>query len=247
MRSLILSTILLVACIEDPPSSGPITLIPDPTSVVADGTSLVTISVSANTDSDVTLTASSGSFVTAPTPATGALPTTTVKTGRGTTKVSYRAGLDAGTAVIIATSGAFSTTLDLPLTAVGPTHLSLTSDRTTVTGDGVSFVELDTEALTDSQARVSRGTIVQFAVCCLNPSNEVQACFAGEAPLIAPKLGEIDDGHSVSVRAVTLKVTTPKTAVLRARYSSTIPTSAPCGNGATSEISSDDVLITVTP
>jgi len=247
MRHLVLVPLMLTACIADPSTSEPITLTTDPTSVVADGTSLVTISVAANTDGDVTLTASSGSFVDAALPAAGAPATTTLKTGRGTTDVAYRAGLDAGTAVITATSGALSTTLDLPVSAVGPKHLSLTPDRTTVTGDGISFVELDVEALTDSQAQVSRGTVVQFAVCCTDAGGHAIACAAGAAPFVLPKLGRIDDGHSLSVHAVTMHVATPKTALLRARYSATIPTSAPCGDPSVGEVSSEDVTVTVEP
>jgi hypothetical protein len=208
---------------------------------------LVTNRVFANTDSDVTLTASSGTFVGAAVPAMGAPATTTIKTGRGTTAVSYRAGLDAGTTVITAASGAFSTTLDLPVTVAEPKHLSLTPDRTTVTGDGVSFVELDAEALTDSQALVSRGTVVQFAVCCADTAGHAITCAAGAAPLVIPKLGRIDDGRTTSVHAVTVKVTTAKAAIIRARYSATIPTTAPCGDANPGEVSSDDVAVTVEP
>jgi hypothetical protein len=247
MRLSALALLLATGCIEDPTDAA-LTLSADgatkdmPATIQADGVSLVALDVHAETDADVTLTASSGSFVGA---GAGAPATLTVMTGRGTRRVEYRAGSDVGSVIVTASSGAFSSTTQVTLTPSLPTRLVLIPDRTSVTGDGVSFVELQTQALTTPPALVSHGAVLEYAVCCASADNQPVACETSQEPLTLPAVKQIDDGRQVTVRAVSTKVAARRTAFLLARVATTQPTFA-CG-AMPGEVRSNSVRIDVVP
>jgi hypothetical protein len=235
------------ACVEEPSTDASVSVAPASSSIPADGDSLVEIQVTAATDGDVVVTASTGSFVGAPAPSAGAPATTTVKTFRGTTSVTFRAGVDPGTAVITASAGSVTATKTIELTASPPAQIVLTPNRTTVPADGVSYVELTTTLLTGRPpAAVSHGTTIQYGVCCLNATSQPVDCAPGAAPLIIPTLTPLEDAEQIVVRAITVHQTTPASAVLLGRSSNSAILGSLCAPPAAGEVRSNSIAVTVT-
>jgi len=233
----------LAACIDDPSTTSPIAIAPSATSVAADGSTLVTLTVSAATDGDVTLTASSGAFVDAPVPAAGAPATRTVKTARGSTSVSYRAGLDIGTAVITASAGSFTASTSIALTASLPTQIALTPSRTSVVGDGASFVELQTDVLAVRPALVSHGTALRFEVCCTTVDGAAIKC-PGAVPLSVPSVVRLPD-QQLAVRAVAVHAAAATSAILVAWLDDAKLTGSLCRAAATAEVRSNEIAVSI--
>jgi hypothetical protein len=252
MRTLALQAAAVVAacasagCIEDPSTTNPISITAMAPSAVANGAAIVTLHVSAATDGDVILTASTGTFVNAPAPAAGAPATLTAKTARGSTDVTYRAGLDTGDAVITASSGAFTSSTSIALTASLPAQIILTPSRTSVTGDGVSFVELQTEAIAAGGAAVSHRTALHYGVCCMSGSS-VAECAVGVTPLAVPSIARVSDGEQVVVRAVAAHAAAAISGVVVARLDNAAITGSLCAGKVQDEVRSNQVAISINP
>jgi hypothetical protein len=225
----------MTGCVDDPSTANPISVTPSATSLPADGVSTISLVVAADTDGQVTLSASSGAFINAPAPA------------RGSTTVTYLAALTPGTAVITASAGAYSLPTNITLTESAPAQIVLMPDRTTVTGDGVSFVELQTSVFAaQPPALVSVGATLEYGVCCGTPG-ALMDCSAGAAPLAIPDFAQLTTGQEVVVRAIAQKVTDETPAVLLARVHDTRFTESICATAQTSEVRSNAIVISVAP
>lgn len=234
-------------CVDDPSTANPISLTPSMTSVPADGATIIMLQLSAVSDQAVTLTASTGAFVDAPAPASGALSTLSVMTARGSATINYQAGLSTGTAVITASAGPYTIATNVTLTESAPAQVVLTPNRTSVTGDGVSYVELQTDVLAaETPALVSLGTALEYGVCC-GTIGLTTDCPAGTSPLAIPTIERITGGQQVVVRAVTVKVTAATPAVLIARVQNASFTESLCATAHTGEVRSNPIAVTVTP
>jgi len=237
----------MTGCVDDPSTANPISVTPSATSLPADGVSTLSLVVAADTDGQVTLSASSGAFIDAPAPAQGAPATISVSTARGSTTVTYLAALTPGTAVITASAGAYSLPTNITLTESAPAQIVLMPDRTTVTGDGVSFVELQTNVFAaQPPALVSVGATLEYGVCCGTPG-ALMDCSAGAAPLAIPDFAQLTTGQEVVVRAIAQKVTDETPAVLLARVHDTRFTESICATAQTSEVRSNAIVISVAP
>jgi hypothetical protein len=171
-----------------------------------------------------------------------------VKTARGSTTIAYRAGLDTGTAIITASAGQFTYATSVMLMPSLPVQLVLSPNRTSVTGDGVSYVELQTEVFAASASSlVSRGTTLQYAVCCVDSNAQPTDCKADAPPLIIPRIARVDDGKQVTVRAVTTRATASAAAVLLARLDESTITGSLCSAPVTGEVRSNAMTVTVSP
>jgi hypothetical protein len=216
-------------CVDDPSTADPITLGASATSVPADGTSEVTLMVTAVSDMALTLTASEGTFVNSPAPAAGAPATTTVVTARGSAPVTYRAGLTPGPVVITATGGPYTTAITLTLEPSLPTQIALSQDRSSVPGDGVSFVQVQTTLLTaHAPALVSDGTVIEYAVCCAGMNGAPTDCAAGAAPLTIATLESTSSGEPPTVKALASHLTMGTSAFIFARLYPATATSTVC-------------------
>lgn len=238
----------LAACVADPVNENPISVATSPSTIVADGASLATLTISAESDGDIELTASLGSFLNASAPTTGGVAATTVRTSRQSTTLTFRSGLTTGTAVIVASAGTFVSMAQIELTASLPTEIVLTPNRTSVTGDGVSYVELRTDLFAKHpEALVSRGTALRYAACCVDSLGQPTDCASGTPPLAIPSIERVGDEQGVVVRAVSMQTEEAATVILLARVDDPDITGSLCAAPAPGEVRSNQLLILITP